>query len=221
MIHVVGLLARAGHGKTTLARYLEARYKVKIVSLASPLKKIAKAVFSFTDEQLYGTQAQKEAIDPRYGFSPRIALQRLGTEGIRENLGPDVWCESLRGRVREDFLRTAPANDITPRPGAVYAVDDERFPNEAEFIVKLDQRDEAPRMVGHNFKIVCTDAPPSGNDNHPSEAGIDLVPPEHLSATIVSSRALGIDHLIGQFEEALSAPSLSDLRKALRENGRT
>lgn len=230
MIHTLALLARAGHGKTTIARHLETKYGVRIVSLASPLKKIAKVVMDFSDRQLYGTQEEKEAIDPRYGISARIFLQKLGTEGLRENIGDLVFCHALRNGIAKDFLFRHAANDnamtgtpasgplaLEPPPSAVYVVDDARFPNEVDFVNRLDQIDEAPRMVGHTIRINCTDAPPSGNDNHPSEAGIDRVMPYQLAATVVSSRAQGIDHLIGEFEAALETEKLRGLREALRD----
>ncbi len=227
MIHVIGLLARAGHGKTTVANYLRDEYGVEIVSLASPLKKIAKVVFDFSDDQLYGTQAQKEAIDPRYGFSARIALQKLGTEGIRAHLGAETFCEGLALAIRRkhEALRASPSLSLYSRgaieagPSMVCAVDDMRFPNEAEFVAELDRResrrDGAPKMFGHVLKIVCLDAPPSGNDAHASEAGIDLVEPRHIDATIVSSRSRGVEHLIGELRATLALPRFSELRRAL------
>lgn len=220
MVHVIALLARAGHGKTTIARYLEKTYDARIVSLAAPLKKIAKVTMGFSDDQLYGTQAQKEEIDPRYGMSARIFLQKLGTEGIRENLGPLVWCQALENFIDKDFLAKAPANDHADpsetygNEDAIYVVDDARFPNEIEYINGLGER-TGNNMRGYSIKVTCTDAPPSGNDAHPSEAGIDLVPRAMLSAQLVSSRAQGIDHLIGEFERALAAAPFA-LRCACR-----
>ncbi len=242
MIHVIGLLARAGHGKTTVANYLRDEYGVEIVSLASPLKKIAKVVFDFSDDQLYGTQAQKEAIDPRYGFSARIALQKLGTEGIRAHLGAETFCEGLALAVRRKYEALSERPPQGPRgandagPSMVCAVDDMRFPNEAEFVAELDRResrrDGAPKMFGHVLKIVCLDAPPSGNDAHASEAGIDLVEPRHIDATIVSRRnpvkedahgnltggGFGVEHLLGEVRATLALPRFSELRRSLEES---
>lgn len=207
MIHVLGLLARAGHGKSTVANYLRDHYGVGIVALAAPLKKIAKIAMDFSDDQLYGTQAQKEAIDPRYGMSARIFLQKLGTEGIRAHLGEMVFCEGMAHAVR-----LVHAYDGS----SVFAVDDMRFPNEAEFVHGLDTRSGSPKMFGHVIKIVCTDAPPSGNDAHASEAGIDLVEPRHIGATIVSSRAQGVAHLIGELDRTLGLPEFAGLLKAMK-----
>gem|GEM_PF-7043568 len=69
MIYVLGLLAKAGHGKTTVARHLGEAFGAETRSLAGPLKRAVQKVFGFSEAQLWGTQADKEAIDARYGFS--------------------------------------------------------------------------------------------------------------------------------------------------------
>lgn len=230
MIHVLALLAKAGHGKTTIANYLKREYGVQVVSLAAPLKKIAQAAMGFSDAQLYGTQEQKEApafIDaaaweawlegPDCGGDPvptstRVFLQKLGTEGIRKNLGETVWLEALIHNIRKDYHERRAGDD------AVYVVDDARFINEVKFIQALTNRREAigsPYFFGSAIKLICTDAPPSGNDNHPSEREVDLIPPTLIDGTAVSSLALGTAHLIGQVEEVLSRANLSNLRGAL------
>jgi hypothetical protein len=217
MIHLLSLLARAGHGKTTTANHLSGEYGTPIVSLASPLKRIAKIVMGFSDEQLYGTQEEKEAIDPRYGMSARVFLQKLGTEGIRQNLGPLTWCEALLYNIAQDAAaRGYDGSGAGAGPSdLVYVCDDVRFPNEGEFVHTLTQRPGLPKFFGTVIKLVCTDAPPSGNDNHPSERGVDEVPARYIDAVVTSSRAQGTDHLIEQVEATLDLPHLANLRGAL------
>jgi hypothetical protein len=225
MIHVLALLARAGHGKTTIANYFNDEYGVPAVSLAAPLKRIAKIVMNFSDAQLYGTQEDKEAIDPRYGMSARIFLQKLGTEGIREHLGPLTWCEALLYNIKKDSA--ARGYGAGGPADLVYVVDDARFINEIEFVHDLTRRsgigaaggrEGEPRLFGTVIKLVCTDAPPSGNDNHPSEREVDLVPPHLIDAVVTSSRALGTEHLIEQIELMLNAEHLANLRGALHRS---
>ena len=204
MIHIVALLARAGHGKTSVANYLRDTYGAQIVSLAGPLKRCAQKVMRFSHEQLYGTQVEKEANDPRYGFSAREFLQRLGTEGLREEFGYDIHVQALLHHIaRLD-------SNLTNVDG-IYVVDDVRFPNEVGALVRSEDHH------GACIKIVCTDAPETPNANHASETGIDAVYPEQIAATLVSSRAQGVPHLIGELERALTTnPRLAPIRRALR-----
>lgn len=248
MIHVLALLAKAGHGKTTTANYLVNEYGAKTVSLAAPLKKIAKAVMNFGDEQLWGTQAQKESLAPpthcgvderipgavrnAYGdlMSARIFLQKLGTEGLRTFIGPTVFLDALVHSIATDYAATERARGAD----AVYIVDDARFINEVAFIQALTHRDGLPKFFGTAIKLVCEDAPPSGNDAHASEAEVDRIPADLLNATVVSRlnpkadnidadpadpvHGYGVNHLIGQVEEALTVDKLANLRGALQRS---
>ncbi len=209
MIHILALLAKAGHGKTTVAKHLETKYGARVVSLAAPLKRIAKVVMDFSDAQLWGTQEEKEAIDPRYGMSARIFLQKLGTEGIRANMGQEIWCQALLANIVKD-------HEEDPRR-TVYVVDDVRFPNEVTYLRNPPDLYKTPKFFGTVIKLVCTDAPPSGNDNHPSERGIDEVREHLIAKTITSSRAQGTAHLITEAEEAFDCQPLRAVRVALRE----
>ncbi len=112
MTIIIGLLGPAGAGKSSAAAYLERMYDAKRYSLASPLKEIAKKTLSFSDEQLYGTQEQKEAEDPRYGFSARWFLQRLGTEGCRDVLGANVWVSACLDKIKRDHPHLAVIEDV-------------------------------------------------------------------------------------------------------------
>jgi hypothetical protein len=157
----------------------------------------------FSHEQIYGTQAEKEAVDPRYGMSAREFLQRLGTEGLRQEFGQEIHVQALMNHIAK--LDDNAAKDL------VYVVDDVRFPNEINAIVNSDSHH------GACIKIVCTDAPSTPNAGHASEASIDLIYPEQIAATLVSSRAQGVPHLLGELEQALdSVTKLAPFRRVLQ-----
>lgn len=111
MTMIIALAGPAGAGKSTAAAYLAAAYGARRYSLAWPLKEIARRTLDLSHPQVYGTQADKDATDPRYGFSPRWFLQRLGTDGIREVLGADFWTRHVLGRIAADAPRLATIED--------------------------------------------------------------------------------------------------------------
>jgi hypothetical protein len=175
---VLGLLGRAGSGKSTAAAYLRDKYGAQIHSFAQPLKDLAKEVFEFSEGQVRGTQAMKEAIDPRYGFSPRDALIRLG-DGARRHIGERVWIEACFNKIEEE-------RDWWP----LHVIEDVRYPNEAEAIWRLSVTHE--KLTGVVVKLVCPDSDSSPKfANASSEKSVDAVEPQCIFETIVSRKTLG------------------------------
>jgi hypothetical protein len=77
MIIAVGGKKRSG--KDTVANYILEKYdNFEKYSLASPMKEAMAIVFGWGNDHLYGSL--KEVVDPRWGISPRQALQHFGTE---------------------------------------------------------------------------------------------------------------------------------------------
>ncbi len=123
---VIALCGPAGSGKSTVADYLVTKYGASRYGFATPLKEMVSRALGFTREQMYGTQEQKEAVDPRYGHSPRWFLQRIGTEGCRQTFGEDFWTsQCLDAIVRQNQ--------------AVTVIEDMRFVDEADAVL-LDSR---------------------------------------------------------------------------------
>jgi hypothetical protein len=207
VIYILGLLARSGHGKTTVAQYLVSTYGAEVRSLAGPMKRALQNVFSFSTAQLWGTQADKEATDSRYGFSPRWLLQRLGTEGLRHEFGEDVHVRALAHTLAREEAARAPG-----APPRLYVVDDVRFANDARFIARGGEG-----RCGAVLKIAQTDVAPKQHGGHASERAIDEVAPDDIAATVVSSRGQGIAHMLDAVERALRSTARFDpLRPAFR-----
>ncbi len=182
---IIGLLGKAGSGKSTAANYILENFAGRRFGLADPLKSIARDVLDFTEEQLYGTQEQKETVDPRYGFTPRWFLQRLGTEGIRRHLGQDVWVQATLKAIAD----WRAAGGIGPA-----VIDDCRFPNEVEKLWKA-----GAKVV----KLVCPDAVTKADGAHASEVMIDAVHHEMLADIIVSPRTPGSIDLLHKLAQTL------------------
>lgn len=194
-MNIIGLLGPAGAGKSSIAGYLEKHYGAKRYSLAGPLKEIAKRTLGFTDDQLYGTQEQKETVDPRFGFSPRWFLQRLGTEGCRAVLGADIWTQACLKRIEEE------------RP-TIAVIEDVRFVNEARIVSGrrgffADGLGGEVEYEGHVWRIIppqdaTADARVAGAGAHASEeewrrAKADFV---------ITPQARGLDELYKLVDEA-------------------
>lgn len=125
---VIGIAGPKGSGKTTLARFIELelikseRYRhsdVEISPFAKPLKDFLKDFFELSDEQLTVYEA-KEAIDPRYGVSPRVLMQEFGTGFVRR-LIPGFWVQKMKETVNNSQAR-------------VIIIDDVRFEDEAQLV---------------------------------------------------------------------------------------
>jgi hypothetical protein len=131
------ILAVTGYkksGKTTAANYIASKYGWSQYALATPLKLALGAMFGFTKEQLYGEE--KDEIDYRYGITPRLMLQTLGTEWGQYTLqehsqdfkvitGRDIWVKRFYYNVW--------------RPGRNYVISDVRFQHEIEALREIDE----------------------------------------------------------------------------------
>lgn len=130
---VIGICGSIGSGKDTAAEYLVKYYQFKRLSIASVLKDACAAIFGWERSMLEGKTAEdrekRENIDSwwadRLGmenFSPRYALQYIGTNLFREALHKNIWVFALEKTIEKHV------NVI---------ISDVRFPNEIEMIKRL------------------------------------------------------------------------------------
>ncbi len=185
MTVIVGLLGGAGAGKSSVAGYLAERYGAARYSLARPLKEIAKRALGFSDEQVYGTQEQKEAVDERYGFSPRWFLQKLGTEGIRAVFGADVWTKLCLETIGRDAPLLAVIEDV-------------RFVNESRAITKMSYGTFVQGVKGLVWRLECPDRETAADASHASESEWMLADFHH----VLSPAKRGLDELFGLVDDA-------------------
>lgn len=184
---IIALAGRAGSGKSTCSKFLEEAAGAKRFSIADPLKRLAQAVMGFSDAQLWGTQAEKEAIDPRYGMSARQFLIRLG-DNARKVLGDRVWIDGCRKAIYDSGASLAVVEDL-------------RYPNEAEIFALEDDATV--------IRLGCPDAQSSVDPNAPSEAGVDAIDPRFVAVELVATRSPGAEKLLTTFK------SLKCVRAAL------
>lgn len=122
---LIGITGHARHGKDSTADVIVKHYGFRKHALADVMKEACRVIFGWTDEYLYGDL--KDVVDPRYGVSPRHALQSLGTEwgqyklseydSFKDVTGRRLWVNSLLSRINGDTV-----------------IADVRFPHEANAI---------------------------------------------------------------------------------------
>ena len=186
---VIAFLGRAGSGKSTASKHLVESYGAKKVSFAGPLKELAKLLLNFSDEQVYGSQAIKETVDARYGFTPRQFLQNLGN-GAREIIGNRVWVDGCLNTI----LRKSEKGE-----GSLFVIDDCRYVNEAAIIATDD------RIRGYVVKLECPNAQTSVDPTHPSEAEVDMVPEQFITERIISEISPRSSDLLAKLQKTLDS----------------
>ena len=128
---IIAICGAKRSGKDVLADHLVTNYGYQKLAFAEPLKKIAKVIFNFTDDQL-GDGDVKDDVDERWGISPRKALQFFGTEVMQYKVQ-----ELLPGIDRKLLARSLIAK-IEHDSDKYYVISDMRFYHEYEELAKLN-----------------------------------------------------------------------------------
>lgn len=126
---VIGLAGPARSGKNTAAGYIEeslwweCSFKgdtfpnfCEQYSFAQPIRDAMYTLFGWGPDVL--ESGRKDQVDPEFGFSPREAMQKMGTEYGR-SLSPSLWLDMAKHRLGQtQFL----------------IITDVRFQNEADWV---------------------------------------------------------------------------------------
>lgn len=140
---VIAFIGEIGAGKTTASKYVTNRHRYLRVPFAGPLKGML-LVLGLTEEQVNGSLKEVPSAI-LCGKTPREAMQRLGTEWGRDQVGSDLWANvwSLEA-------------DYRLKRGTGVVVDDARFNNEFQVIkdrggvfVRVERPGERSGFTGH------------------------------------------------------------------------
>ena len=133
---LVGLVGFAGSGKNSIGNILVKNHGFVVDSFAKSLKDATAVVFGWDRSLLEGDTRESrfwrdqtdrfwsDRLDIK-NFTPRMALQWMGTEGCRRVFGDDIWIHTV---VRRWVNAGKPDTVIS----------DCRFPNEIKAIRKLN-----------------------------------------------------------------------------------
>lgn len=121
MINLIALAGKAHSGKSSLAGMLLNElnwhaYRYSAYAFAGPIKRTINKLFGWDERHSEGEL--KEVVDPKWGFSPRTAYQKFGTDFGRKMLRDDIWLKCAE-------LATQNKNII---------ITDLRFENEVEWV---------------------------------------------------------------------------------------
>lgn len=103
---IISLTGNMGVGKDTMADYMVLQYGFVKISMADPFKRIAKEIYEFSDEQLWGPSSARNMDDTRYPradgtfLSARIVTQLLGSE-LSRLAYPETWIVYMQRIVKK------------------------------------------------------------------------------------------------------------------------
>jgi len=136
MSNLIGICGFIGSGKDTVAKMFVEQGCVQD-SFAAPLKDMCASIFGWQREMLEGDSMDsrefRETADLYWtrklgidNFTPRLALQLLGTDIMRTHFSQDIWLNSLEYRIRRQR-----------QDELCVVVSDARFKNELNLIKEL------------------------------------------------------------------------------------
>ena len=204
---VVGICGLIGHGKDTAAGFL-IEEGFQRISFAGVLKDAVAALFGWDRILLEGntseSRAFREQVDDWWAkrldipdFTPRLALQLIGTDALRKNFHPDIWVAACERQI-----------EMTDKN---VVISDCRFFNELDVIKKLGGitavvwRHEKPL-----WWATASDINKAGANNEPHHSMKVIFPEVHASEW--SWAGWNFDYKIN------NTTTLDDLKSQVLEN---
>lgn len=134
---LLGLCGLIGSGKSTVAQYLVSEYDFIELSFAGLLKDVVSLLFDWPRASIEGdtpqTREWRNTVDEWWSqrlsidqLTPRMMLQRFGTDIVRQKFHPDFWVIALERKIVR--LLQSHSNLV---------ISDCRFDNEVELIHRL------------------------------------------------------------------------------------
>ncbi len=126
---IIGVTGYKRSGKDTVAKVFVNSYGFKKYEFARPMKEACAVIFGWGDAELYGDK--KEIVDPRWGISPRQALQHIGTEWAQLELCAEFpEFAEVTGRLL--WVKRFELEVLNYGPRENWVISDVRFPHEVE-----------------------------------------------------------------------------------------
>jgi hypothetical protein len=175
-MNTIGLLGNIGSGKNTVAQYLATKGCIP-TSFAGPLKDLCANVFGWDRDLLEGETDEsrqfRETVDMFWSkklsisnFTPRLALQLIGTDVMRNHFNENIWISSLEYRVKKlhhqnecvvisDCRFQNEVKIIQAMNGIIILVEREEKPEWYDIALKANQGDAVARhIMNRDFKQI-------------------------------------------------------------------
>jgi len=135
---IIGIQGLIGSGKDTIGNYLVQQYGFKRIAFADKLKDILSVMFGWDRKLLEGDTTEsrnwRNQIDHWWAsklnipdFTPRVALQKVGTDLIRNHFHSEFWIIQVEKELEQN-------------PNTNFVVCDLRFENEIESLRKQNAK---------------------------------------------------------------------------------
>ena len=152
---IIGLCGAQGSGKDTVANILITEYGFVKLTFASTLKDVVAILFSWPRDLLEGLTEEsrlwRETVDDFWsaklsisGFTPRKALQMIGTDLFRLHFNNDIWISIVENKIGA-MLKNNPNINIV--------ISDCRFANEFSLIKKFPDSHIITILREKNYSI--------------------------------------------------------------------
>tara|TARA_A100001388_G_C28697331_1_gene464360 strand:- start:56 stop:643 length:588 start_codon:yes stop_codon:yes gene_type:complete len=180
---IIGFLGRKRSGKDTAANYFIKNHNFLRYAFGDPVKEVARAMFNFNDEQLYGSL--KEELDSEWNISPRKAFQVIGTDFAQYSIYKSIPELIEKVPMRHFWVKRFESwykKEIEKDKNTCVVISDVRFQHEIDAIKKL------------NGKVIKILSNRQESDSHLSENEIDKISEKQIDYCIENNDTIDNFH---------------------------
>ena len=127
-VRVIAITGLRRSGKDEIAKVLGEKWGFDNVKVAGPLKQVIMSLFNMTEDHVEGHM--KDVIDERWGITPRLAMQFIGTEVMQYKI------QEIMPHIGRNFWMKKLCDLIKANPNKLFAISDVRFLHEVSELKK-------------------------------------------------------------------------------------